>query len=308
MKQKLIITAFCALAIVACTSKQNKSGEAAKSTDTETVASDDNTAVVAQDVENSTAPVFVLANNDGSKFLLKQNFEETPTDAPDNVKNYKYILYNGVYYNVEFAGVQSSNEGDNGRDTPYNFDNRPGWLFKMQSGKLLEKPVSEWDMFWGKPLLVDESFKNETKLLKIKNADEADQGKFKDLKAKLEKQYNKKTTKFKVNQFFGDYALLVVQFETVENKALGVVALVKPDGGCVLKEYPADWHEFSVWREGDEGEFYGLDVDFATIEHGNLTLYTVTEGEEGASYQNFVVKGDSLVEGSISNYFYHAPD
>lgn len=92
------------------------------------------------------------------------------------------------------------------------------------------------------------------------------------------------------------------------HKALGVVALVKPDGGCVLKEYPADWHEFSVWREGDEGEFYGLDVDFATIEHGNLTLYTVTEGEEGASYQNFVVKGDSLVEGSISNYFYHAPD
>ena len=306
MKQKLIITAFCALAIVACTSKKNKSGEAAKSADTEAVAN--SAAVDAQNAEKCIAPVFVLANKDGSAFLLHQNFEETPTDAPDDVKNYKYILYNGVYYNVDFAGVQPSNEADNGRDTPYNFENRSGWLFKMQKGKLMEKTDNEWDMFWGKPLLVDECFKRDVKLLETKNADDSDQGKFNDLKAKLEKQYNKKIIKFKVNQFFGDYALLTVQFETIENKALGLVVLVKPDGGCIVKEYPAEWYEFSVWREGDEGEFYGLDVDFATLEQGSLTLYTVSEGEEGASYQNYVVQGDSLADGSISNYFYHAPD
>ena len=219
MKQKLIITAFCALAIVACTSKKNKSGETAKSADTEVVANGNNAAVDAQNAEKCIAPVFVLANKDGSAFLLHQNFEETPTDAPDDLKNYKYILYNGVYYNVEFAGVQPSSEADNGRDTPYNFENRSGWLFKMQSGKLLEKPENEWDMFWGKPLLVDECFKKDAKLLTIKNADESDQGKYNDLKAKFEKQYNRKITQFKVNSFIGDYTFFVIQFETVETQA-----------------------------------------------------------------------------------------
>ncbi len=320
MKQKLIITAFCALAIAACTSKQNKGGEAAKSAETESVtngtgaesaANGEASEIVSQNAENkSLKPIFLLANEDGSKFLVKPN-SVSVDNAPDYLKNYKYILYEGKYYKVDFKGLQEGNkDADNGRDTPYNYDNCRGWYYEMQNGgKLLTNPQSEYDVFWGTPLLVDETFKNETKLLDVKKFDvEEAPVDVRDVEAKFEKLYGKKAIKFKLDAIIGDYNYYVIQFETVENKALGAVALVKSDGTTITKDFPREWDEFSTWREGDEGEFYGYDVLFATIESGLLTLYTYNGGEEGASYQNYVVQGNTLVEGAVSNYFYFAAE
>ena len=311
MKQKLIISAFCALALAACTGKQNKSGDTANNAGTEAVANGENSGNIAQGAKNKClTPMFLLANKDGSKFMIKHYLDGAPEEIPDSLKNYKYILYEGKYYDVDFGGFQlSSEEDDTGRDTPYNFSNMAGWIYKMQKGKLLTNPQSEYDVFWGTPLLVDETFKNETKLLDVKKFDvEEAPVDVRGVKAKFEKQYGKKAIKFKLDAIIDDYNYYVIQFETVENKALGAVALVKSDGTTITKDFPREWDEFSTWREGDEGEFYGYDVLFATIEKGLLTLYTYNGGEEGSSYQNYVVQGNTLVEGAVSNYFYHAPE
>lgn len=318
--KKLLIPAICILALAACTGKQNKGGDAAKKTDTESVtngtgaesaANGEASEIVSQNAENkSLKPFFLLANEDGSKFLVKPN-SVSADNVPDYLKNYKYILYEGKYYKVDFKGLQEGNkDADNGRDTPYNYDNCRGWYYEMQNGgKLLTNPQSEYDVFWGTPLLVDEKFKNETKLLDVKNfdVDDAPVDVSKE-KAKFEKQYGKKAIKFKLDATFGDYNYYVMQFETIENKALGAIAIVKSDGTTITKDFPCEWNEFSTWREGDEGEFYGYDILFATIEKGNLNIYTYNGGEEGASYQNYVVQGNTLAEGEVSNYFYFAAE
>ncbi|MBR5643010.1 MAG: hypothetical protein IKW77_02345 [Salinivirgaceae bacterium] len=312
--RNLLLPAFCALAFAACTGNQKPNGKTSEIAGNETVVTID--AALAENSETSmqsterqgVQPVFLLGNHDGSKFLLNADAKTSSDNVPDSLKNYKYILYEGKYYAVDFKGFQQKNESeDNGRDTPLNFDNLPGWIFALQSGQLLTD-TDEYAMFWGKPLLVDECFKSKTKLVKVVRANESATNKFDKLQAEFEKRYNRKITKFKVDSYVGDYTYLIMQFETIDSKALGVVALVKPDGGTIVREFPAEWNEISVWREADEGEFFGLDVDFATIEHGALNLYTISNGEEGTGYQNYVVQGDSLVKGSISNYFYHAQD
>lgn len=311
--KRLLIPALCVLALAACTGKQNKNGDAAKNADTESVAGNVGTESAANGESSQNAgnnPVFLLGNKDGSKFLLKATSEVASDNAPDYLKNYKYILYEGKYYDVDFKGLQEGDkDADTGRDTPYNYDNCRGWYFEMHSGKLLTNPQSEYDVFWGTPLLVDEKFKNETKLLDVKNfdVDDAPVDVSKE-KAKFEKQYGKKAIKFKLDATFGDYNYYVMQFETIENKALGAIAIVKSDGTTITKDFPSEWNEFSTWREGDEGEFYGYDILFATIEKGNLNIYTYNGGEEGASYQNYVVQGNTLAEGEVSNYFYFAAE
>lgn len=316
--KRIIAATLCVIAMVACTNnhRHNNNGDAAKNVDNE-VASTDNVSRGATSYKagnaqrtdlQSVSPVFVLSNKDGSKFLLKSHNETIPTEAPDSLKTYGFILFEGAYYGVKLKGYQSGSGADNGRDTPFNFDNREGWLYEMQEGKLLNGHIDEWNVFWGRPLLVDEHFMNTTELVKIVKPKASDNSKFNELKAKFEKHYGRKTIKFKVESYVGDYTFIIMQFETIKNKALGVVALVKPDGGTAIKEFSAEWDEFSVWREGDEGDFYGLDIDFATIEQGVLNLYTINNGEEGVDYQNYMVQGDSLVKGSVSNYFYHAPE
>ena len=313
---KFITAAFCIFAMVACTNNHNNKGGIAKDVDNVAVTSDNESNLeisrkpgATQGTDSQTVtPVFVLANNNGSKFLLRSHNEIIPAEAPDGLKKYGFILFEGAYYGVKLKGYQSGSGADNGRDTPFNFDNREGWLYEMQEGKLLNGHIDEWNVFWGRPLLVDEHFMNTTELVKIVKPKASDNSKFNELKAKFEKHYGRKTIKFKVESYVGDYTYIIMQFETIKNKALGVVALVKPDGGTAIQEFSAEWDEFSVWREGDEGDFYGLDIDFATIEQGVLNLYTINNGEEGVDYQNYMVQGDSLVKGSVSNYFYHAPE
>lgn len=312
--RNLLLPAFCALAFAACTGNQKQNGKASEIAGNETVVAIDaalagNAGTTVQSTElQGVQPVFLLGNHIGSKFLLNADAATPAENVPDSLKNYKYILFEGKYYAVDFKGFQKKNNTeDNGRDTPLNFDNRPGWIFALPSGQLLSD-TDEYAMFWGKPLLVDEPFKSKTKLVKVVRANESATNKFDKLRAEFEKRYNRKITKFKVDSYVGDYTYLIMQFETIDSKALGVVALIKPDGGTIVRDFPAEWDEISVWREADEGEFFGLDVDFATIENGALNLYTISNSEEGTGYQNYVAQGDSLIVGSISNYFYHAPD
>jgi hypothetical protein len=303
MKQRFIIPTLCVLVLTACTGKQ-KQNSTTESTGNKAVAT------VTENAKNTNVtPIFPLANQDGSKFLLKIGSNASADNVPDSLKNYKYVLYDGAYYNVDFKGLQQGDEkASNGRDTPYNYDNCRGWYYEMQSGKL-QTDTSKYAIFWGNPLLVDEAFKNNTELLKVKKflADD-DPGDLSKAKAKFEKQYGKKATKFKLDALVGDYKYYVMQFETIKNQALGAIALVKSDGKTITKDFPKTWDKISTWREGDEGEFFGYDIMFATVENGKLTLYTYNGGEEGSVCQSYVIQGDTIAKGAVSNYFYHAPD
>ena len=252
-------------------------------------------------------PLHVLSDKEGTKFLLI----DYETTHPESLNDYKYIVYNGYTYPVVFKGYQEGDSDNNsGRDTYYNFENHPGWLFEMQEGQLLTEPKDEYDAIWDAPLLVDEYFNNTAKRYYLSDR-LTDRPLSDELKTKIEKQFGWKILHGAVAYEFErpeKCQWIYAQFENKGDKALAMVGVVMPDGSLCVKEFPAAWNEESVWRVDDEGEFYGLGLDMVTEEDGLLTLYTYDQGAEGTNYQSYVVKGDSLCKGKTSASFYQAPE
>ena len=261
-------------------------------------------------------PVYVLSDQFGTKFLLQARFEgNIVPETPDELNRYKYIIYNDHYYPVRFKGAQLENEEENNyRDTYYNFDNLSGWVYEMEQGRLLENPENEYDAIWGAALLVDENYKNTTTILDLKNREN---GMTKvvavsdDLQKTFENKYGRKIMTICASAVFSDnnneYQLVNVQFENKGTSALGVTALVENGEIKAVKEFPATYDETSTWRVDDGGEFGGLWADLVASENGVLTLYTADSGAEGCNYQNYVIQGDSLVNGKVSASYYQAP-
>ena len=284
--------------MTACTGNQNKdNGTQAVATSSENVITEQTQPQV---------PLYVLSDQEGTKFLLI----DYETDQPESLKDYKYIIYKGDVYPVIFKGYQEGDpENNNGRDTYYNFANHPGWLFEMQSGKLLTHPQDEFDAIWDAPLLVNENFKSKVKQLNLNRL--TDNPLTKELQDKIEQQFGWEVLQGSVAYEFGnafEYQWINVQFKNKGDKALAMVAVVMPDGSLCVKEFAAAWNEQSVWRVDDEGEFYGYGLDMVTEEDGVLTLYTYDQGAEGTNYQSYVVKGEVLCEGQVSASFYQAPE
>ena len=259
-------------------------------------------------------PTFVLSDQEGRMFLLLTEFnEDDGAPVPDSLENYKYIIYDGKYYAVEFNGYQPENEEENNyREAYYNFANLNGWLYEMEEGKLLTNPKNQYDAIWEAPLLVDENFKNSTKILPFRplGGDPISD----ELKSKIEAKYGWDVLSSFVDYEFGEnyeYQLINVQFKNKGNKALAISGIVCPYGKMYFKDFPAEWDDDesgSVWRVDDMGEFAGLGLCLVTEENGELTLYTANSGAEGTNYQNYVVKGDSLCEGKVTASFYQAPE
>lgn len=259
-------------------------------------------------------PTFVLSDQEGRMFLLLTEFnEDDGAPVPDSLENYKYIIYDGKYYAVEFNGYQPENEEENNyREAYYNFANLNGWLYEMEEGELLKSLKNQDDAIWEAPLLVDENFKNSTKILPFRplGGDPISD----ELKSKIEAKYGWAVLSSFVDYEFGEnyeYQLINVQFKNKGNKALAISGIVCPDGKMYFKDFPAEWDDDesgSVWRVDDMGEFAGLGLCLVTEENGELTLYTANSGAEGTNYQNYVVKGDSLCEGKVTASFYQAPE
>ena len=283
--------------MVACTGRQNNSTQ-----DVDTTAVTEN---VVTEQPQPRIPLYVMSDQEGTKFLLIDYM----TSQPEELKDYKYVIYNGDTYPVTFKGYQEGDpDNDSGRDTYYNFDNHPGWLFEMQSGKLLVNPKDEYDAIWDAPLLVDENYKSTAQPLSLTRVDQPLPT---ELQNKIEQQFGWQVLNGTVAYEFGDkekYQWVNVQFKNKGEKALALVAVVRPDGSLCVKEFPAVWNEESVWRVDDEGEFYGYGLDRVAMEDGFLTLYTYDQGAEGTNYQSYVVKGDVLCEGNVSASFYQAPE
>ena len=312
--KKHIFTLFLSVSILfGCGESNQNQGQKPQESDslsTEGIAPTEG--VIASETQKSALPpIYVLSDQFGEKFLLQDSFNENKaSEAPESLNQYKYILYNGKYYPVTFKGPQLENEEENNyRDTYYNFDNLPGWLFTMDSGKLLETPKDEYDAIWGAPLLVDEAFHDQCIVLPTSNNKNND-AISKDLISLFEKKYGRNIMNSWLANSFGEnneYQLINVQFENKGNQALGVVAIVKDGQLLAVKNYPAEWNDMSVWRVDDEGEFGGLDLDFATIENGVLNLYTYDMGFEGTNYQNYFINADTLCKGNVSASYYQAP-
>ena len=305
MRKQLLILSLSALMLFGCDGNNQQQQT-----------SNTNVTEVQAEVEAAPVlPVYVLSDQYGTKFLLQTDFEgNVAPDAPDNLNNYKYVVYNEQYYPVRFKGAQLENEEENNyRDTYYNFDNLSGWLYEMQEGKLLENPENEYDAIWGAVLLVDENYKNTTTILDLKNREN---GMTKavavsdDVQKAFENKYGRKIVTSCASAVFGEnneYQLVNVQFENKGTDALGVTALVENGEIKAVKEFPATYDETSTWRVDDEGEFYGLWADLVTLENGVMTIYTADSGAEGCNYQNYVIKGDSFSEGYVSTSLYQAP-
>lgn len=302
--KKLFITVFCTFVLFACAGKSNKSVQDINTTtETEVNISDDTPCT-------PLTPLYVLSNQEGTKFLL---IPEDNTIDSEVLKQYKYIIFNGSAFPVVFKGFQEGDpENDSGRETPYNFDNLAGWLFEMESGKLLNNPTDEYDAIWDAPLLVDACFyRTVSQPFFSGRLNPGEEPFTKELQDKIEQQFGWKVLKGSVDYVFGEgavYKWINVQFENKGEKALALAGVLMPDGRVIAKTFPANWNEESVWRVDDMGEFGGLGLDLVTEEDGVLTFYTYNMGAEGTNYQSYVIDGDSLREGKCSASFYQAPE
>ena len=248
-------------------------------------------------------PEYVLSNQDGSKFLLF----DYQTENPEMLNNYEFIFYKGEYYPVVYKGHQDSDpENDMGSDSYFNFDYHEGYLFEMKEGKLLTDPEDEYDAIYASPLLVDKAFKESVKIV---SQDFWGDNVPQEVEAQLEQQFDRKLVWARTDYKFGEnleYQFICAQFENKGDQALALIGVVMPDGSLRLKEFPAEWNEYSVWRVDDEGEFNGYWLDLITVENGVLTLYACNSGAEGSNYQAFVVTDEGLSEGTVAKSFYQA--
>ena len=301
--KKLVFLLFSAILLFGCGGQQQNQN--AK-----------NDQPVVQDVAvQEVPPVYVLSDEFGEKFLLLAYLgdDETPR-IPDSLSSYKYIIYNGRYYPVTLEGFQFEDEENNNyRETFFNFDNLSGYLFKMQSGKLLENPVDEFDAVWDAPLLVDEKFKTENTVYPLSNYENG-RRMISDMpeaqKKAFEERYNRKIIHGWCNAVFGEnnaYQFVNMQFKNKGDEALGVSALVKNDEILAVIEDYAVWNEESVWRVDDGGEFGGMSIDLVTEKDGVLTIYTADSGPEGTFYQNYHLIDGVFYGGTVYASFYQAP-
>ena len=301
--KKLVFLLFSAILLFGCGEQQQNQN--AK-----------NDQPVVQDVAaQEVLPVYVLSDEFGEKFLLLAYLGDDETfQMPDSLFSYKYVIYNGRYYPVTFEGFQFEDEENNTyRETYYNFDNLSGYLYKMQSGKLLENPVDEFDAVWDAPLLVDEKFKTENIIYPLNNFENGRRlisDMPETLKKAFEERYGRKIIHGWCNAVFGEnneYQFVNMQFKNKGDEALGVSALVKNDEIIAVIEDYAVWNEESVWRVDDGGEFGGISIDFVTEKDGVLTIYTADSGPEGTNYQNYHLIDGEFYGGTVYASFYQAP-
>ncbi|MCR5453781.1 MAG: hypothetical protein K6F33_02185 [Bacteroidales bacterium] len=312
---KRIFFLLLAAAMFSCSSNNNKntSGDNAKPADNTTEAKQPEAPAADKPAaRKSNMPVLVLANRDGSKFLLRS--DAATANAPDSLSHYKFVAYEGKTYPVKFNGYQAGNpDASNDRDNFYNFDNIKGYVFQMQSGSLLPDAENDEVGFWGVPLLIDAQ--DEKNVVPFEKLPSDIPPYIMDENKEFAGHYGRELEQFTVDATFDNCEgslcnFFVMQYKPKDGKALAAICLAsRYDEGwnSFYKDFPADWDESSTWKVDDMGEFmFGL--IHVMCKDGALTLYTAHTGGESTSFQTYVTKGEALVEGSYSDEFYQAPE
>ena len=310
MRKHFFLLTIAALVLFGC--GENKQNQPAADMDAEEV--ETSTLSEIQPVAN-LLPFYVIPDENGVNFLLQEDFEDNIVpEVPDSLYQYKYIICDNNYYPIRFKGAQLGNpEEDTYRDVSSNFDNMPGWVFEMQEGRLIDLPGKDNYGLGCVLLVVDENYKNTTTLFELKD-NRYDQNLAPtvsdDLKATFKQRYGREIHCIWAEAGFGDndeYQLVNVWFENQGTSALGVTAFIENDEIKAVKEFPAEYDEWSTWRVDDEGEFYGLGINQIAMEDGVMKFYLYDSGAEGCIYKDYVIKDGMLCEGNIYKSIYWAP-
>ena len=250
-------------------------------------------------------PKFALAAPDGSQMILLYGGEGRDM-TEKAVKRFTHCIFDGVLRPVVYEGYQEQSAEWNGRETGRYFGDLGGFLFRVEGNPL---SISSEDFAGSDALLVDDEYSNpaETIPLKKKPAKVSP-----DLRKEFEKRYGR-TLKAMVRIAWGadaGVAVYAMEFKPKGESALGVVALVAPEGIYCL-DFPAAINEQSTWNVDDEGNFYPESYSVGSLmklaDRYEFTLHK--PAAESASSWLMVTKDGKLVEqAGSSSYRYISPE
>ncbi|WP_144062757.1 hypothetical protein [Sphingobacterium paucimobilis] len=197
--------------------------------------------------------------------------EEPPIEDYDKIK---HTWINEQSYKLDFVKVQKESDDYNGRQTPDNFDNVPGAVFKLAAKA---KPGDAY------VLLCSDSFLKSRKALKIHN--NVAYATKSSLVTELKKTYGRSVTNAKLIATTAQKdSIFLAQLAPVGD-SLTVVLVTKPLTGknLLIQEFKAEYNEMSTWRVDDGGEFPMEDFTILNaFEHkGKIELVTSFPGAEG---------------------------
>ena len=209
----------------------------------------------------------------------------------------KTIDQNGDLESIKYDYLQEANENDTHRQTPYNFENAEGYVYRVE-GKI--DP-------WASAILFTDDFLAQRKLVlpvpgKNYMFTQEDAEKVEEEKGR----YIKRIEHLKL--YTNGMSTHFVQFENKGDSVLVALVFRDTKGEFMYIDFPAEYNEMSTWRVDDGGEF-----DFqsykvrALIEApGGLEVITDWYGAEGTNVSYIGWDGEKMAI-KKSGYLYQAP-
>lgn len=182
---------------------------------------------------------FGFANLDGTKLLVDYPQEQELKWSQLNFA----VGQKGQRLKIKLKVKQQEAEGNNGRQTAYNFDNLPGLVYEVVEGKA--EPNETYFIVKGSAL-------TDGMLVELKSINkEKVTAKMRSEIGKLKKRALKNVWPLENVTGFGK--LYLVEYKPKGNNMLASIALKTIDG-WVFKDYPAKLQDNSAWRIDDGGE------------------------------------------------------
>ncbi len=250
-------------------------------------------------------PKFALAAPDGSQVILLYGEEGRALMEKASLR-FTHCIFDGVLRPVVYEEYQEQGAEWNGRETGRYFGDLGGFLFRVEGNPL---SISSEDFAGSDALLVDDEYSKAAGIVPLKKKPAKVSP---DLRKEFEKRYGR-TLKALVRIAGGadsGVAVYAMEFKPRGKSALGVVALVAPEGTYCL-DFPADYNEQSTWNVDDEGNFYPESYSVGSLmklaDGYEFTLHK--PAAESASSRLMVTKGGKLVEqAGSSSYRYISPE
>ena len=194
-------------------------------------------------------PRFAMADPKGGRLIISGGDEDSLFRKVAD--QYTRCVFEDGLYKIEFEESRKAHPEWNGRELDLNFDKMGGLVYRVKEGPL-PVPTDAWG--GAEALIADEKYLEGAEALRLTRKTEKGS---KDAAALFEKKYGRPLKDIYIIARGKDFEaeIYAMEFEVQGKKALGVVALVTPEGTLHL-DFPAEWNEQSVWHVDDEGNFY----------------------------------------------------
>ncbi|GAB1485165.1 hypothetical protein MASR2M79_02110 [Aminivibrio sp.] len=249
-------------------------------------------------------PKFALAAPDGLQVILLHGGDGRPL-MKKAAHRFTHCIFDGVLHPVVYGEYQEQGAEWNGRETEQHFGDLGGFLFRVEGSPL---SLPSGDFGGSDALLVDDEYANAAGIVPLKKKPAKVSP---DLRKEFEKRYGRTLkTMIRIAGADSGVAVCAMEFKPRGKSALGVVALVVPEGTCCL-DFPAHYDGQSTWSVDDEGNFYPEYYTVGSLmkldDRYELTLHK--PAAESASSRLVVTKGEKLVEqAGSSSYRYISPE